>query len=95
MWLLISLGRTRVATFTKRQKNRGEGRGVAELLFEYEATSLQAGRGNGARTMDRHQGLKLLSASPNSRQGDPLQLIERITSAKTAIFLAIYSHLHY
>ena len=55
--------------------------------------SLQVEYSNGSLAMARHQGLQLGSVPPNSRQGDPLQLIEQITLAKTAIFLAISSHL--
>ena len=41
--------------------------------------SLQVEYSNGSLAMDRHQGLQLGSVPPNSRQGDPLQLIEQIT----------------
>ena len=49
--------------------------------------SLCVEHSNGVRAMDRHQGLQLGSVPPNSCQGDPLQLIEQITRAKTAVYL--------
>ena len=52
---------------------------MAELRIAEEAMSLQAGCGIGARTLGRNQRLQLRSVLPNSRQGDPLQLIEQIT----------------
>ena len=52
---------------------------MAELRVAEKAMSLQVEHSNGALAMGRHQGLQLGSVPPNSRQGDPLQLIEQIT----------------
>ena len=68
---------------------------MAELRVAEKAMSLQVEHSNGALVMCRHYGLQLGSAPPNSHQGDPRQLIEQITGAKTAIFLAISSHLDF
>ena len=51
---------------------------MAEIRIAVEAISLPVEHSKDVRAMGRHKGLQLHSIPPNSRRGDPLQLIEQI-----------------